>query len=184
MWPFLVVFFCANFLTFRPRLERSRRHAIVLTAAKSGCSVHTLNKWEKKAEVGRRWNARTSSCAGRKTVNRYFGLFRAVVAAHQAAQKALCIGVVEVDESYFGTSRPRGMLGKLKRGRGTLKQPVFGVFERGGRVFTEIIPDRKNPTLLRLIRGRIAAEATAVSDGWRGYVGLVDVGYDRHLRIK
>ena len=120
----------------------------------------------------------------RKTVNRYFGLFRAAIATHQAAQKVLCVGVVEVDESYFGASRPRGMIGKLKRGRGTLKQPVFGVFERGGRVYTEIIPDTNKPTLQRLIRGRIALEATVVSDGWRGYDGLVDVGYDRHLRIK
>jgi len=49
---------------------------------------------------------------------------------------------VEVDESYFGAKRHRGYHGKLKRGRGrgTLKQPVFGVFERDGRVYTEIVP--------------------------------------------
>ena len=121
---------------------------------------------------------------GRKTVNRRFGLFRRAIAAHQAAQKVLCVGVVEVDESCFGASRPRGMPGKLKRGRGTLKQPVFGVSERGGRLFTEIIPDTNKPTLQRLIRGRIALEATVVPDGWRGCDGLVDVGCDRHLRIK
>lgn len=120
----------------------------------------------------------------RTTVNRYFGLFRAAIAAHQRAQQALFVGTVEVDESYFGPTRPRGVTGKLKPGRGTLKQPVFGIFERGGRVYTEIIPDTNKPTLQRLIRGRIALDATVVSDGWRGYDGLVDVGYDRHLRIK
>ncbi len=37
-----------------------------------------------------------------------------------------------------------GFHGKLKRGRGTLKQPVFGIFERNGRVYsTEIVPDCK-----------------------------------------
>jgi transposase-like protein len=120
----------------------------------------------------------------RTTVNRYFSAFRARIAAHQRAQKALLVGTVEVDESYFGPTRPRGVLGKLKRGRGTLKQPVFGVFERGGRVFTEIVPDTNKATLQRLIRDRIALEAVVVSDGWRAYDGLVDVGYDRHLRIK
>ncbi len=122
----------------------------------------------------------------RTTVNRYYGLFRTAIAAHQRdlACRELCTGTVEVDESYFGPTRPRGVLGPLKRGRGTLKQPVFGVFERGGRVFTEIVPDTNKKTLQRLIRGRIALEATIVSDGWRAYDGLVDVGYDRHLRIR
>lgn len=120
----------------------------------------------------------------RTTANRYYGLFRKAIAAHQRAQKELLVGTVEVDESYFGASRPRGVPGKLRPGRGTLKQPVFGLFERGGRVFTEIVPDTNKPTLQRLIRGRVALEATIVSDGWRGYDGLVDTGYDRHLRIR
>ena len=118
------------------------------------------------------------------TVNRYFGVFRARIWADQRAQKDLLVGTVEVDESYLGPTRPRGVPGKLKRGRGTLKQPVFGVFERGGRVFTEIVPDTNKVTLQRLIRDRIALEAVIVSDGWRAYDGLVDVGYDQHMRIK
>ena len=122
----------------------------------------------------------------RTTVNRYYRIFRTAIAAHQQAlaRAELCTGTVEVDESYFGPTRPRGVTGKLKPGRGTLKQPVFGVFERGGRVFTEIVPDTNKPTLQRLIRGCIALDATIVSDGWRAYDGLVDVGYDRHLRIR
>ena len=43
---------------------------------------------------------------------------------------ALLVGTVGADESYFGPTRPRGVLGKLTRGCGTLKRPVFGVFER------------------------------------------------------
>ena len=119
----------------------------------------------------------------RKTVNRYYLLFRRAIAAHQAAQKALLVGTIEVDESFFGRGRPRGYSGPLKRGRGTMKQPVFGIFERGGRVYTEIVPDAKKKTLQAVIRGKVALEATVVSDGWWGYDGLVDVDYDRHLRI-
>ena len=120
----------------------------------------------------------------RNTVNRYYSLFRGRIAVHQAGQKALLAGTVEVDESYFGPSRPRGVTGKLKRGRGTIKQPVFGIIERGGRVYAEVVPDANKTTLQRIIRGKVALDATVVSDGWKGYDGLVDMGFDRHLRIK
>ena len=119
----------------------------------------------------------------RKTVNRYYGLFRLAIAASQERDLAAFSGIVEVDESFFGAERVRGHPGPRKRGRGTLKQPVFGIFERGGRVYTEVIPDAKAPTLRAVIRGHVALDAVLVTDGWPGYNGLVDVGYDRHLRI-
>ena len=69
-------------------------------------------------------------------------------------------GDVELDESYFGGKRGRGYQGKLKRERGTLKQPVFGIFERkdetsNKRVYTEIVPDCKKKTLETIIRQSI-----------------------------
>ena len=88
-------------------------------------------------------------------------------------------GEVEVDESYFGPRRVRG-----KRGRGAGgKTIVFGLFKRNGRVYTEIVPDCRKQTLLRAIRGRVSLDSVIHSDGWRGYDGLVDVGYARHLRV-
>lgn len=120
----------------------------------------------------------------RNTINRYYNAFRCAIFAYQEAQKAAFTGTVEVDESYFGATRPRGSTQKLKRGRGTTKQPVFGIFERGGRVYTEIIPDTARRTLQRVIRGQVDLESIVISDGWRGYNGLVDVGFDKHLRIR
>ena len=120
----------------------------------------------------------------RKTVNRYYGLFRTAIHVHQVAQQEKLVGTVECDESYFGAQRVRGKPGPRKRGRGTLKQPVFGVFERGGQVFTEIIPDVKSATLQGLVRGRVDIESVVMTDGWRGYDGLVDMGFDKHFRIK
>lgn len=81
----------------------------------------------------------------RETVNRYYGPFRAAIAAAQEGDLAAFSGIVEVDESFFGAERVRGHPGPMKRGRGTLKQPVFGIFERGGRVYTEVIPNAKAP---------------------------------------
>ncbi len=38
----------------------------------------------------------------RKTVNRYYRLFRKAIHAHQSRQIAALVGVIECDESYFG----------------------------------------------------------------------------------
>jgi len=85
---------------------------------------------------------------------------------------------VEVDESYFGPRRARG-----RRGRGTTKTIVFGIFKRNGCVYTEVVPDCRKKTLQAVIRGRVSLDSVVHSDGWRGYCGLVDVGYSKHPRI-
>ena len=88
-------------------------------------------------------------------------------------------GSVEIDESYFGAQRVRG-----KRGRGAYgKTIVFGVLKRQGKVYTEIVPDCSKVTLQAIIRGHIAPDAVIHSDGWRGYDGLVDIGFDKHFRV-
>ena len=122
--------------------------------------------------------------ASRKTINRHFMKFRlAIFWSRSKRRKEFVGGEVEVDESYHGAKRKRGFHGKLKRGRGTKKQPVFGIFERAGEVFTEVIPDCKKKTLQGLILGRVSRDTVIYSDGWRGYDGLVDVGYDKHYRV-
>ena len=119
----------------------------------------------------------------RNTINHWYNVFRLDIYAHQCREFEKMFGEVELDESYFGGRRKRGFKGKLKRGRGTLKQPVFGLLKRNGRVYTEIVPDCRKKTLQAVIKGKIEPEAVIYSDGWRGYDGLVDVGYDRHFRV-
>jgi transposase-like protein len=119
----------------------------------------------------------------RNTINRYFGMFRQLIYEHQSNERRKLCGVVECDESFFGPARLRGRPGPRKRGRGTLKQPVFGIFERNGRVYTEVVPDCSAKTLQGFIRGNVDKECVVHTDGWRGYDGLVDVGYDKHLRV-
>lgn len=88
-------------------------------------------------------------------------------------------GTVEVDESQVGPRRIPG-----KRGRGASgKTIVFGISGRQGKVYTEIVPDARKTTLQRVIRGKIDPGSIIHSDGWRGYDGLVDVGYDKHYRV-
>ena len=125
--------------------------------------------------------SRTAQLTGlqRKTVNTIFLRIRERIAEECERASPFSKCEVEVDESYFGARRVRG-----KRGRGASgKTIVFGIFKRNGCVYTEIVPDCKTATLQAIIRGRVTAEAVIHSDGWRGYDGLVDVGYSKHFRV-
>jgi len=117
----------------------------------------------------------------RNTINKYFNRFRQLIYKHQMLKMKKFVGEVEIDKSYFGPRRIKGK--STRRGRGTHKQPVFGIYERNGRVYTEIIPDCERKTLRAIITGRIDLESTIYSDSWSGYSGLVDVGYGKHFRI-
>lgn len=119
----------------------------------------------------------------RNTINLWFNKFRVAIYAHQHKEFEKIFGEAEVDESYFGARRKRGFHGKLKRGRGTQKQPVFGILKRNGHVYTEIIPNCKKDILQAIIRGKVDKSAVIYSDSWRSYDGLVDVGYDKHFRV-
>ena len=114
----------------------------------------------------------------RNTINRYLRGIPERIAEYCESQSPFS-GEIEVDESYFGARRIKG-----KRGRGAFgKKAVFGIFKRNGCVYTEIVPDCRKTTLQGIIRGRVTLDSVIYSDGWRGYNGLVDVGYGKHLRV-
>ena len=119
----------------------------------------------------------------RKTVDDYYNLFRRLIYVEQKQEFARLSGIIELDESYFGARRIRGKHIKLKRGRGTRKQPVFGIYQRSGRVYTEIVPNCSGAILQAIIERIVSENAEINSDGWKGYDGLVDVGYDKHYRV-
>jgi hypothetical protein len=86
----------------------------------------------------------------RNTVNRYLSLIRKRIAEF-CEQQSPFIGEVEIDESYFGVRRIKG-----KRGRGAgSKTVVFGILQREGKVYTEIVPDCAKATLQKIIRGKV-----------------------------
>lgn len=118
------------------------------------------------------------SGVSRVTINRILRGVRERMAIVCESETSLA-GEIEVDESYFGARRIKG-----KRGRGAYgKTIVFGLFKRNGKVYTEIVPDASKKTLQGIIRGRIAIESVIHTDLWRGYNGLVDMGYKKHFRV-
>ncbi len=119
------------------------------------------------------------SGVNRNTVNRYVSAFWERIARYCEAESPIK-GEVEVDESYFGARRVREI-----RGHGACgKNIVFGLFKRNGKVYTEIVPDCSRGTLQGIIRGREELKSVIHSDGWRGYDGLVDLGYQKHFRVQ
>jgi transposase len=115
----------------------------------------------------------------RKTVTLIFLRIRQRIAAECERASPYSDCEVEVDESFLGARRVRG-----KRGRGASgKTIVFGIFKRNGCVYTEVVPDCRKRTLQAVIRGRVALDTVVHSDVWRGYDGLVDVGYAKHFRV-
>jgi transposase len=99
--------------------------------------------------------------------------------AQQCEQVSPLGGELEADESYFGPRRIRGLRG---RGAGQ-KTVVFGLLKRGSNVYTEIVPNASKAILQAIIRGKADVASVIHTDRWRGYDGLVDVGFDKHFRV-
>ncbi|MFH0911316.1 MAG: IS1595 family transposase [Planctomycetota bacterium] len=115
----------------------------------------------------------------RNTVNRLIRLLRERM-ARICERQARLAGVIEADESYFGLQRTRS-----KRGRGCGgKTIVFGLPKRGESVFTRIVPNCSRAALQAVIRGRVEVASVIHTDGWSGYDGLVDLGFEKHFRVR
>lgn len=94
-------------------------------------------------------------------------------------------GTVEVDETYLGGAwkNKRKVVRDIgtKRGRGTSKQPVFGILCRNGQVWAEIVENVDEATLLPLITKKVEQGSTICSDTWKAYTGIAAKGYVHRL---
>jgi transposase len=102
---------------------------------------------------------------------------RAAILDHSTDGDVFLCGEVEVDESYFGGKR------KGKRGRGAAgKVPVFGILEREGRVFVEVLPTTRAKDVLALTVKKVRRGSIVYTDRYKSYDALMFCGY-RHLRV-
>lgn len=96
-------------------------------------------------------------------------------------------GIVEVDETYIGgkwknrSLKNQCKLAKIKRGRGTPKQPVFGILCRNGAVWAEVVESVEAKKLQPIIEKQVKKGSVVCSDTWRGYTGIATKGYVHRL---
>ena len=113
----------------------------------------------------------------RNTINRWYNIFRQEIYDYQVNQKRLLYGEIELDENYFGG------IHKGKRGRGAGgKTAVFGLLKRNGKVYTVVVKDTKQTTLMPIITSKIKPDSIVYTDSYRSYNAL-DVSDFKHFRI-
>jgi transposase-like protein len=85
-------------------------------------------------------------------------------------------GEVEVDETFIGGKARNMHLEKRERRitgtGGKDKTPVLGMLERGGKVRTIVVPNRRKGPLHKEIRNHVAAESALYTDALQSYDGL------------
>ena len=106
----------------------------------------------------------------RSTVNNIYRKLRERIAELCEAESPFTNGEVELDESYFGARRVRGIRGRGARG----KIPVFGMLKQGDKVYTQIVRNCYIPELLPIIKGRTDTGAIIYFDGFKSYDGLIN----------
>ena len=96
-------------------------------------------------------------------------------------------GIVEVDETYLGGQWKNKRLKikktnkQSKKGRGTTKQPAFGILCRNGQVWAELVSRVEASDLQPKIEKQVERGSTVCSDTWRGYTGIAQRGYVHRL---
>lgn len=118
---------------------------------------------------------KTSKIVGlnRNTVNKYFNEIRLKIYTYYNKDYYLNDTVCEIDESWFGPSRAKGRNGKSHLG----KIIFFGIVERNGDVYTEIVENIKTFTLYKIIKERINTNCVVYSDECNSYNYLKDKRY-------
>jgi transposase-like protein len=116
----------------------------------------------------------------------WFMLHRIRLAMQDDAFGSKLRGEVEADETFIG-GKARNMHKDVKArrisGSGRNVQDkivVMGMLERGGRVRTQVVPDRLQKTLQPIVRAQVEAGSALFTDELGGYKGL-DKQYEHQI---
>lgn len=109
-----------------------------------------------------------------------YTIFRHLLVSESLGEDKLK-GIIEADESYFGgINRKRNKKYRkpyVKRGRGTDKTPVFGIRERNGKVFIDILPNLSKKQINIIFKNKVERGSEVMTDEFKSYKGLIYRGY-------
>lgn len=115
----------------------------------------------------------------RRTVDRYYGIFRDRVVRYLISEEKLRFRwEVGGDKSYFWARRVCWKRWRWAAG----KTPVFGLLKRDGKAYVKIADNCSKEQLMLIIQGKILEGSTIYLDGWKAYDGLVLNEYN-HCRV-
>jgi transposase-like protein len=106
----------------------------------------------------------------------WFMAHRLRFAVHQGSFDKMLSGEVEADETFVG-GKARNMHNGVRARKitgtgGHDKTAVMGILERGGKVRTKVIPNRKKKALQAEVRKHVKAGAALYTDALLSYEGL------------
>jgi len=103
-------------------------------------------------------------------------LHRLRLVSHEGAFTNKLTGEVEADETFIGGKARNMHASKRARritGTGTKdKVPVLGIMERGGKVRTTVVPNRRKHALQSEVRKHVEAGSALYTDALLSYAGL------------
>ena len=109
----------------------------------------------------------------RQSINRIFHATRQRIIDMCEQNSPPIDGEFELDESYFGAHRVRGIRGRGAHG----KVIVFGIMNRSGKVSAHVVEDCSANTLVPIIQRHIGINSVIYTDGFKTYNVLSKFGY-------
>jgi len=106
----------------------------------------------------------------------WFMLQRIRYSVEKAGRGDLLGNIVEADETYVGGKKHDGMRGRGASG----KTPVVGIAERKGEIRLAVTPDTTAHTLEKVITDNVAPGSTVMTDEYRPYNHVTQLGYAHH----
>jgi len=90
-------------------------------------------------------------------------------------------GIVEVDEVFVGGKKP-GKRGRGAEGKSLVAVAVEITGRKTGRMRLTKIPNASSESLHKFIEGNIEKPSKIITDGWLGYNGLSQIGYEHEIQ--
>ncbi|HEX7724876.1 MAG TPA: IS1595 family transposase [Candidatus Paceibacterota bacterium] len=122
-------------------------------------------------------NAAEFAGTSRNTANLYYTHFREKIADY-ARRAPRFSGEIEMDQAQFGKGVRRGeKITRKSKPKTGHKLLVFGIMQRGGEVYTQIVPNAERKTLIPIIHMVVEPGSTVYTDMWLAFESLKKEGY-------